>query len=78
VAGDDGVPRLEAYVVAGKDRALDVTAVQRICSDRLPRYMLPDRISCIPELPRGSTGKVDRRALVARSHVAEGVGGDSE
>jgi amino acid adenylation domain-containing protein len=76
VAGDDGVSHLEAYVVAGKGRDIDLSAVQRICSDKLPRYMLPDRISCIPELPRGATGKVDRRRLMARSHETEGIGGD--
>ncbi len=78
VADDDGESRLEAYVVAVDDRDIDVRAVQRICSDRLPRYMLPSRISCIPELPRGSTGKIDRRALIARSHVSAGVEGGGE
>jgi amino acid adenylation domain-containing protein len=78
VAGDDGVPRLEAFVVAGNGRAIDLTAVQRLCSNRLPRYMLPSRISCIPELPRSSTGKVDRRALVVRAQMSEEVGGAGE
>jgi amino acid adenylation domain-containing protein len=78
VAGNDGVPRLEAYVVAGNGRDIDVSAVQRICSSRLPRYMLPHRISCISELPRGSTGKVDRRALIALSHASDGFAGDGE
>ncbi|MGH7722021.1 MAG: AMP-binding protein, partial [Candidatus Dormibacteria bacterium] len=78
VADDHGVCRLEAYIVAGGGGEVDVSAVLRTCSQRLPRYMLPERICSIPELPRGSTGKVDRRALVARSQVAAGVGGNGQ
>jgi amino acid adenylation domain-containing protein len=75
VADGAGTSRLEAFVVADRGGDVDITTVQKICSERLPRYMRPHRISCISELPRGSTGKVDRRALIARSQQSESVGG---
>lgn len=69
VAGDDGASHLEAYVVAVRGRDADPEQLRRNCSTLLPRYMVPDRITPIPEFPRGSTGKVDRRALIERSRV---------
>jgi amino acid adenylation domain-containing protein len=37
----------------------------RVCRDRLPRYMVPERFEILGELPRTSTNKIDRKALVA-------------
>jgi acyl-coenzyme A synthetase/AMP-(fatty) acid ligase len=71
----DGV--LEAAVIAVPDetitnrlKAFVVTRVPvaeaqlaRLCRGRLPGHMIPDEIELRPELPKTSTGKVDRRAL---------------
>ena len=37
------------------------------CRDRLPAYKCPDHFVFLTELPRLSTGKVDRRALAERA-----------
>ena len=37
--------------------------LQRVCRERLPAHMIPEEIELRPELPKSSTGKVDRRAL---------------
>ncbi|MGH3072857.1 MAG: amino acid adenylation domain-containing protein [Gaiellaceae bacterium] len=55
--------RIKAYVVARGDVAED-DLVTFVC-DRLPRYMAPELFEFRDELPRSSTGKVDRRALPA-------------
>jgi acyl-coenzyme A synthetase/AMP-(fatty) acid ligase len=34
-------------------------------ADRLPRYMVPERIETVDEMPRTSTGKIDRPTLAA-------------
>ena len=35
----------------------------RFCEERIPRYMIPEQIELVEELPKTSTGKVDRQAL---------------
>lgn len=54
--------RLRAFVVAG--RALDPADLARFVEERLPRYMVPDSFVPRAALPRTSSGKVDRRALL--------------
>lgn len=59
---DDQVgARIKAYVVAedGVSRA----EVERICGQRLPRYMVPEWFEFRAELPKTSTGKVDKTLL---------------
>jgi amino acid adenylation domain-containing protein len=52
--------RLKAYVVLREEgTAADVL---RVCGERVPPYMVPD-LEVREQLPRTSTGKIDRRAL---------------
>jgi L-proline---[L-prolyl-carrier protein] ligase len=63
IAAED--PRLGRYLVAfvTGQRGLDTKALRRHVGSRLPRYMVPDRIRQLDELPRTSNGKVDHAAL---------------
>jgi O-succinylbenzoic acid--CoA ligase len=72
---------LEAAVVAAPDvrfgarpvafvrarGALDAFALRDHCHAHLARHKCPDRFVFLNELPRVSTGKVDRRALLSRA-----------
>lgn len=51
--------RLRAIAVAPGLTALDLATH---CKDRLPSYMVPDEFVFVEELPKTSTGKIDRRA----------------
>ena len=52
---------IKAYVVAAGDMtSADLTSW---CSNRIPRYMLPDAFEFLDRLPKTSTGKIDRQAL---------------
>jgi amino acid adenylation domain-containing protein len=55
--------RIKAYVVVRGEVSQD-DLVAFVC-ERLPRYMAPELVEFRDELPRSSTGKVDRRALPA-------------
>jgi amino acid adenylation domain-containing protein len=67
VARDDGDgPRLIAYYVAtGGVPAPDPAGLRDALRATLPDYLVPAAFVALPELPVGSSGKVDRRALPA-------------
>jgi amino acid adenylation domain-containing protein len=52
------------------DPALSVLELKRYCTTRLPRYMVPSEVRLAPELPRTSSGKIDR--VGTRRAVVEG------
>lgn len=58
--------RLVAVVVPQAATDLTVPQVKAFVSERLPKYMVPDEMHFADQLPQTSTGKVDRRTLLAR------------
>jgi thioesterase domain-containing protein/acyl carrier protein len=66
VAAREDVPgerRLVAYVVA--DEGTTPAELRAALGEKLPDYMVPSAFVFLGELPVGSTGKVDRKALPA-------------
>jgi amino acid adenylation domain-containing protein len=57
--------RLKAFVVAHDTASLTAKDLLAYCSLRLPRYMIPESIEFCDELPRTSTGKLDRTELAS-------------
>jgi amino acid adenylation domain-containing protein len=49
--------------VLSTDPGLSVLAVKQHCAARLPPYMIPNDVRLLAQLPRTSSGKVDRVAL---------------
>ena len=69
VAIDTGIDvRLEAFVVPVAGQAPGALALKRHSAERLPPYMIADRIHLVAALPRTSNGKVDRAALTRHGH----------
>jgi amino acid adenylation domain-containing protein len=60
-----------AYVVARGSSVggLDERTVRRHVAERLPRYMVPVHVEIVRELPRTSTGKIDRKRLQEAGRV---------
>lgn len=75
VATGSGVDtRLEAFVVPSPGRAPGVLTLKRHIAERLPSYMIADRIHLVAMLPRTANGKVDRAALATHeSHQSAGA-----
>lgn len=57
--------RVLAYVSLREP--LEPGALAEFCAQRLPHYMVPERFEFADELPRTSTGKVDRRSLAGQA-----------
>jgi amino acid adenylation domain-containing protein len=57
--------RIAAFVSPATDIELSQDAILAHCKNRLPVYMVPEFVTIQSDLPRTSTGKIDRRSLVA-------------
>ena len=57
--------RLQAAVVLQEPGLLSAIDIQQHCATRLPKYMIPEMIQFRDQLPKTSTGKIDRSGLVA-------------
>jgi amino acid adenylation domain-containing protein len=67
--------RIKAYVVRRSELGND--ELNRFLGERLPRYMAPDLYEFRDDLPRSSTGKIDRRALADEALSTAGTASDS-
>jgi amino acid adenylation domain-containing protein len=55
--------RIRAVVATHVANSLQVLELQQHCATRLPKYMIPEFIDFCHELPKTSTGKIDRVKL---------------
>ncbi|PYP93108.1 MAG: hypothetical protein DMG65_01930 [Candidatus Angelobacter sp. Gp1-AA117] len=63
VVDDRGSKYLAAYVSPRANLDLTPERIREYLQHRLPEYMVPNHIILLPELPKTSSGKVDRKAL---------------
>ena len=61
--------RVVAFVTLRNGSRLDEAAVRGQLALRVADYAVPEQFFVVDQLPRGSTGKVDRRALDAMIHT---------
>lgn len=67
---EQGLDLLAAFIVAEAGVALAVPALRSALAESLPTYMVPARYEILDEMPRLSSGKIDRKALAARPLAA--------
>ncbi len=65
VQTDGGIQEIAAFVITADGVEIDGTAVAQALRQRLPEYMMPKYIDPIEELPRLTSGKIDRGRLPA-------------
>lgn len=58
-----GDKTLVSYYVAAGDASPETAELKAFLHDRLPEYMVPSRLYCLPELPRNANMKIDRARL---------------
>jgi amino acid adenylation domain-containing protein len=63
--------RIRAFVVLAPDSQLTAKDLETFCARIVPKYMLPERIEFRGELPKTSSGKIDRTALLAGIHSGD-------
>jgi acyl-coenzyme A synthetase/AMP-(fatty) acid ligase len=64
--------RIRAYVaVRNGVKAGDLV---RFCAERIPKYMIPESVDILDELPKTSTGKIDRQVLSRQNDSMKGSG----
>jgi acyl-coenzyme A synthetase/AMP-(fatty) acid ligase len=71
VADPEYSNRLLAFVVPAPGLSLDEPALVAWCRDRLPAYMIPERIMIRDLLPKTSTGKIARRVLLSEDGLVD-------
>jgi amino acid adenylation domain-containing protein len=69
---DESGVAISAFVAMKPRRKASIIAMKRHCSEFLPHYMIPDRITFLPSLPTTSTDKVDYQGLVRLTDDAMG------
>jgi amino acid adenylation domain-containing protein len=73
LAAHPGIRETAAFAIEGRlsaavlpaDPDLSVLAIKRHAATRLPPYMIPSEVRILTELPRTSSGKIDRVRLAA-------------
>lgn len=76
---DDGIERLVAYIIGDGELVPTASTLRSVLAESLPPYMVPVHIEALPEMPRLTSGKIDRKALRARAlELAPGQPADSE
>ena len=74
---DDGMDQLVAFYVPTETPPTH-TALRNALAERLPPYMVPARFEALTEMPRLTSGKIDRKALKAMELVATVDSSDSD
>ena len=65
---------IKAYIVVGKNAALDQRAVLKYCSQTLEPFMIPKYVEFKPSFPKNPSGKIDKKQLALEATRGEGQG----
>ena len=69
-----GDRRLVGYLIAEEGQTIDMAAVQKNLSERLPEYMVPSVVTTLSEFPLTPNGKLDRKSFPAPSQKRPEIG----
>ncbi|HWB01660.1 MAG TPA: amino acid adenylation domain-containing protein [Verrucomicrobiales bacterium] len=69
--------RIRAFVVQTDGGSVTSKELEAWCARRVPKYMVPENIEFCDALPKTSSGKTDRPALLARINARKSLAGAS-
>jgi amino acid adenylation domain-containing protein len=72
VPGEAGARQLKACLVLAGGAELSVRDLKRHCLAQLPAYMVPEIVEMFVDIPKTSTGKIDRQSLRRSAEKATG------
>jgi acyl-CoA synthetase (AMP-forming)/AMP-acid ligase II len=64
--------RIEAVVTLKPNRAVEPELLREFCKDKIANFKIPKKIEVWRELPKGSTGKILKRAIIDMKLKADG------
>ncbi len=64
--------RIRAVVAPHVAGSVGILELQQFCASRVPKYMIPELVDLYEELPKTSTGKIDRVKLASERPVGVG------
>ncbi|HKS81017.1 MAG TPA: amino acid adenylation domain-containing protein [Candidatus Acidoferrales bacterium] len=70
IPDDEVGARIKAFVATHEGHTLTSAEIQKYCAARIPQYMIPEQIELRENLPKTSTGKVDRVQLATSAKAA--------
>jgi len=65
IPDDEVGARIKAFISTHEGNSLSAEDLQQYCATRIPKYMIPEQIELRENLPKTSTGKVDRVSLAS-------------
>lgn len=71
---EDGIDQLIAFIVPENGAAIATSALRSELGKHLPPYMVPGFFEIMHEMPRLTSGKIDRKALKTRPLTAASAG----
>ena len=61
--------RIKAIVVLKEGIEMDAAGLRTYCAEKIPKYMVPESVEFRKELPKTSTGKVNKPQLLKESLI---------
>ncbi len=59
--------RIKAFIVCKDSKELSISDIRLYCGNKLPKYMIPEEIEFLQDLPKTSTGKINKPALLEKA-----------
>jgi acyl-coenzyme A synthetase/AMP-(fatty) acid ligase len=60
---EEGEVEIRAFYTWTDEKPPSLLGMKQYCARNLPLYMVPDRLSCVPHMPKTSTDKIDYQQL---------------